>query len=154
MARSISSRGCGTGVFMRDQLNYLSAEFIGKMGNLDSRIKGLALVGSAVLALGLTGCGLSTTATPVAVDGQQFSGHVHGGQQPVSGATIQLFAPGSSGYGTAAMSLLTKTVVTDGGGNFSITGDYTCPSASTPIYMLVTGGNPGLAAGTNNTALK
>jgi hypothetical protein len=138
---------------MRDQLNYLSAEFIGKMGNLDSRIKGLALVGSAVLALGLTGCGLSTTATPVAVDGQQFSGHVHGGQQPVSGATIQLFAPGSSGYGTAAVSLLTKTVVTDGGGNFSITGDYTCPSASTPIYMVVTGGNPGLAAGTNNKAL-
>ena len=66
------------------------------------------------MALGLTGCGLSTTAAPVAVNGQQFSGHVHGGMQPVSGATIQLFAPGTTGYGTAAVSLLKKTVVTDG----------------------------------------
>jgi hypothetical protein len=138
---------------MRAQLINLSAGSAGKMGNLDFRIKGLVLVGSAVLALGLTGCALSTTATPVAANGQQFNGHVHGGLQPVRGATIQLFAPGTSGYGTAAVSLLTKSVVTDQNGNFTITGDYTCPSASTPIYMLVTGGNPGLAAGTNNTAL-
>ena len=153
MAWCISSRGLRHWGVYADQLINLSAGFVGKMGNMDSRIKGLALVGSAVLALGLTGCGLSTTATPVAVNGQQFSGHVHGGMQPVSGATIQLFAPGTSGYGTAAVSLLNRSVVTDQNGNFSITGDYTCPSASTPIYMVVTGGNPGLAAGTNNTAL-
>ena len=138
---------------MRAQLTNLSAGFTGKMDTLDSLIKGFTMAGAAVLALGLTGCGLSTTAVPAAVNGQQFNGHVHGGLQPVSGATIQLFAPGTSGYGTAALSLLTKSVVTDQNGNFSITGDYSCPSASTPIYMVVTGGNPGLAAGTNNTAL-
>ena len=36
---------------------------------------------------------------------------------------------------------------------FSITGDYTCPSGSTPVYMYITGGNPGLTAGTNNTSI-
>ena len=122
------------------------------MDGLSARIKGVALAGSAVLALGLTGCGMST-AGPVAVSGQEFGGRIHGGMQPVGNATIQLYAPGTSGYGTAAVSLLTKSVVTDQNGNFSITGDYTCPSAATPIYMVVTGGNPGLAAGTNNHAL-
>ena len=104
------------------------------------------------LTLGVSGCGV-TPAGLIPVEGQSFSGSAHGGLQPVSGATIQLFAPGTSGYGTAAISLLSRTVVTDAGGNFSITGAYTCPSAATPIYMVVTGGNPGLAAGTNNTAL-
>jgi streptogramin lyase len=87
------------------------------------------------------------------VSGNGFSGHIVGGIQPVSNATIQMYAPGTNGYGTAALPLLTRAVTTDANGNFSITGAYTCPSASTPVYMVVTGGNPGLAAGTNNTAL-
>jgi streptogramin lyase len=49
--------------------------------------------------------------------------------------------------------LLTKTVTTNGAGSFAITGDYSCPSASTQVYIVATGGNPGLALGTNNTAL-
>jgi hypothetical protein len=124
----------------------------GMMGALSSRIKGVVLAGSAVAALGLTGCGMSTGA-PVAVNGQGFSGHIHGGLQPVANATIQLFAPGTTGYGTSAQALLNRSVVSDQNGNFTITGAYTCPSAATPIYMVVTGGNPGLAAGTNNHAL-
>jgi hypothetical protein len=35
----------------------------------------------------------------------------------------------------------------------SIEGDYTCPSATSLVYVVAVGGNPGLAAGTNNTAL-
>jgi hypothetical protein len=89
----------------------------------------------------------------VPVNGQQFSGSAHGGQQPVTNATVQLFSPGANGYGTAAIPMLTTPVTTDANGNFNITGDYSCPSASTPVYMVVKGGNPGLAAGTNNTAL-
>ena len=78
---------------------------------------------------------------------------VHGGQQGVSGATIQLYAAGATGYGSAATALLTKTVTTDAAGSFTITGDYTCPTASTQVYIVATGGNPGLSPGTNNTAL-
>jgi hypothetical protein len=39
------------------------------------------------------------------------------------------------------------------GGSFTITGDYTCPSASTLVYLTATGGNPGMTSGTNNSAL-
>lgn len=82
-----------------------------------------------------------------------LAGRVHGGQQAVSGSTIQLYAAGATGYGSAATPLLTKTVTSDGAGNFTITGDYSCPSGSPQVYIVATGGNPGLAPGTNNTAL-
>ena len=82
-----------------------------------------------------------------------LTGMVHGGQQGVSGSTIQLYAAGATGYGSAGTPLLTKTVTTNGAGSFAITGDYSCPSASTQVYIVATGGNPGLALGTNNTAL-
>jgi streptogramin lyase len=78
---------------------------------------------------------------------------VHGGQQGVSGSTIQLYAAGATGYGSAATPLLTKTVTSNGAGSFTITGDYSCPTLSTQVYIVATGGNPGLAMGTNNTAL-
>jgi streptogramin lyase len=78
---------------------------------------------------------------------------VHGGQQAVSGSTIQLYAAAAFGYGLGATVLLTTTVTTDANGNFTITSDYTCPTPSTQVYIVATGGNPGLSAGTNNTAL-
>ncbi len=87
------------------------------------------------------------------VGGGQLRGSVHGGQQPVTGASIQLYAAGTTGYGTSATALLTSPVVTDSSGSFSITGDYTCPSSTSQLYLVATGGNPGLAAGTNNAAL-
>jgi streptogramin lyase len=100
----------------------------------------------------LTGCGdaANTLNAPATL---QLQGMVQGGQQAVTGSTIQLYAVGASGYGSAATALLTSTVTTTAGGSFTFTGDYTCPSASTQVYMTATGGNPGLAPGTNNTAL-
>ena len=80
-------------------------------------------------------------------------GMVHGGQQPVVGASIQLYAAGASGYGSTASSLLTSSVTSGASGSFNITGLYTCPSASTQVYLVATGGNPGQTAGTNNTSL-
>jgi sugar lactone lactonase YvrE len=44
-------------------------------------------------------------------------------------------------------------VISDANGGFSITGDYTCPSSTSQLYIVATGGNPGLAPGTNNAAL-
>ena len=80
-------------------------------------------------------------------------GVVHGGQQPVSGATIQLYAVGSAGDGSASTPLLTQVVTTDSGGSFSITNDYTCPSPSSLVYLVATGGNPGLSGNVTNPAL-
>jgi streptogramin lyase len=103
----------------------------------------------------------STSATPgsPAVQGA-LRGTVHGGQSPVSGATIQLWGVGAGSYGATSGALISGAALTtpgealtDANGNFNITGQYTCPSASTLVYITSTGGNPGLTAGTNNSAL-
>jgi hypothetical protein len=80
-------------------------------------------------------------------------GLVHGGQQPVTGATIQLYAVGTTGDGSAATPLLSPAPVSDANGTFDISGTYTCPSAGSLVYLVASGGNPGLAPNTNNTAL-
>ena len=105
----------------------------------------------------LAGCGMvgsvastSPAATPAA-SAQQ--GRIIGGQQPVSGATVQLYAVASSGDGGAATPLLTSAVVSDAGGYFSLTGKYTCPSSTTLVYITATGGNPGLSAANPAIAL-
>jgi hypothetical protein len=103
-----------------------------------------------------------------------LTGRAHGGNQPVSHSTLQLYAAGATGYASAATPLISSgsydlggapgcvasgtqtcyaSVLTDANGNFTITGDYSCPSSSAQVYVVATGGNPGLAAGTNNTAL-
>ena len=122
------------------------------------------------LLLFAAGCAGPRTVTPGHV--LSIAGSVHGGQPPVTDATIQLYAVGTTGDGSAAAPLLTTTVTTsDGSGNatnsnanagngfnslpagsFTITGDYSC-SGSTDVYLVSTGGNPGLSPGTNNTAL-
>lgn len=100
-----------------------------------------------------TGCGLGKIASPSSVNGQEFNGVIMGGGQPVAGANIQLYAPSSNGYGATAASLFTRNVTSDANGRFNFTGAYSCPSSSTPVYLVITGGNPGLPAGTNNSAL-
>jgi hypothetical protein len=85
--------------------------------------------------------------------GPQLRGSVHGGQQPVTGATIRLYAAGTTGYGAGAVSLLSAPVSTDASGAFSITGQYSCPTASSQLYIVATGGNPGLGTPTNNASL-
>ena len=77
---------------------------------------------------------------------------MHGGQQPVSGATIQLFAVAPAGS-SASILLNTQPVTTDASGSFGLTGLYTCPSATTNVYMTATGGNPGFTGSQNNPAL-
>src|ERR1700744_6530548 len=76
-------------------------------------------------------------------------GLVHGGQQPVTGATIQLYAVGTTGDGSAATRLLLPAPVSDANGTFDITGTFTCPSAASLVYIVASGGNHGLAPGTN-----
>ncbi|MES2392404.1 MAG: NHL repeat-containing protein [Acidobacteriota bacterium] len=128
----------------------------------------------SLLTLALTGCGLgsnstATTATSLAVVYPPPTGSVHGGQQPVTGSTIQLYAVGTGGYGSTPTALLSSSVISSDGtgvggnasngfntyapGAFSITGLYTCPGANPQVYLTATGGNPGLSAGTNNSAI-
>ena len=82
-----------------------------------------------------------------------LQGRLHGGQQPVSGSVLQLYAVGLSGGGSSATPLLNTPGTSDSNGGFNITGTYSCPTAASQVYLLASGGNPGLAPGTNNTAI-
>jgi hypothetical protein len=101
-----------------------------------------------LIALGLlAGCGagsLKQIATLPALQGM-----VRGGQQPVVGANVVLYAAGSGGYGSTNTTQLSSTVTSGAGGSFSITGLYTCPSASAQMYLVATGGDSG--AGFNSS---
>jgi hypothetical protein len=127
----------------------------------------------------LIGCSMGSTAPgsadpAVPTRGFAVQGNVHGGQQPITGATIQLYAAGApptgGDYGAGAVALIptgsyfpggasgcvtgpnitcTTLPTTDSTGGFTITGDYTCPSASSQIYIVATGGNPGIDGTTN-----
>lgn len=115
-------------------------------------LKSLLFLPAALL---LAGCALSSTpATPTvaAAAAASLTGRVHGGQQPVSGALIQLYAASTAGYGTASTPLITTPVYTDAQGGFTISGDYMCP-AGAQVYLTATGGNPGLGGTTNNAGL-
>ena len=135
-----------------------------------SRVRcALTLATSALLLAGLAGCGagVSTLATePAAEAATPVRGNVHGGQQPVTGSHIYLYAVGAAGYGSASLSLLKAQTgaIADGSGNYYVTTDangnfafnvtgIACPKASTQTYVLALGGNPGFTGTVNNTAI-
>ncbi len=98
------------------------------------------------LACMLSGCatgGDSTVGTRTGTTGAtRLTGSVFGGQQPVSGALIQLYSVGTTGTGSTSAALISTTVTSNASGGFAITGDYSCASA-TQVYLTATGGNAG-----------
>ena len=128
-----------------------------------------ALVFLPALA-GFTGCQQTEFSAPS--QEPVFSGSVMGGQNPVTGSLIQLYTVGTTGDGSTATPLIHTTLTSSDGsrlsnsnanagnatntlaaGSFTITGAYICPSATAEVYLVATGGNPGLAAGSNNPNL-
>jgi cardiolipin synthase len=126
----------------------------------------------AVLVVSVLLPGCQKTEFPAATLEPGVAGAVFGGQNPVTGSLIQLYAVGTGGDKSASTHLIAATVTTSDGtrlnngnanagnanntlpaGSFTITGAYTCPSATAEVYLVATGGNPGLAAGSNNAGL-
>ncbi len=103
-----------------------------------------------VLISGCGGVGMMTGGSVSTTVASNVNGKVVGGQFPVTGSEVQLYAAGSSGYGTGAEALLSPAVTTNSFGDFSIT-SYTCPSSSAQTYLLATGGDPG--TGSNNPSI-
>ena len=91
------------------------------------------------------------------LSGPALSGSVQVGNLPVSGATVQLFAAGNTGYGSAATPLVISnggsTVTTASDGSFSFPPGFVCPSLDTLVYLVALGGQPGGAAGPTNPEL-
>jgi sugar lactone lactonase YvrE len=137
-----------------------------------------------LLLLALTGCGTGNTfsattstsglgVTPSSAG--TITGSVHGGNQPVTGAYLYLFSAGTTGYGSLGDNLLGSSSfsTSDGSGNktnsnanagnelntlpagdFTITNDYVCPASNPQVFLVAFGGNPGLAPGTDNSAIE
>jgi hypothetical protein len=90
----------------------------------------------------LAGCGgMVNDLARESAPGAEITGVVHGGQNPVNGATVQLYYAASTGYGAAATPLGSPVTTVDG--NFTL-GSYVCPSSpNDQIYIVATGGNSG-----------
>ena len=121
----------------------------------------LCSIASLVLLMCAVGCGsvtstaTSSTSPDAATTKPAIQGSVFGGQQPVVGAKLQLYAVGTpttgGGYGLGSQALITGTLpVTDVNGNFSITGDYTLPVTPSHLYLVATGGSPGVGQPVNS----
>lgn len=107
----------------------------------------------ALASIFLAGCAMQETASPGPVDMPAgIHGKLVGGQQPVSGASVYLVQLGNTGYGIPNSTSIIASTTTDANGAFTLP-KYTCPSLFGQTMIEARGGNPGLAAGTNNSAI-
>lgn len=83
--------------------------------------------------------------------GPALSGVVQAGSQPVAGSSVSLYAAGVSGYASAASQI--ATVTTGKNGSFTVPAGYTCPSSSSQMYIVASGGSVGANSANPNLAL-
>jgi hypothetical protein len=117
-----------------------------------SLFAGLAALGFSVLV----GCGAGTlapTGTAVSAVGSPMTGILHGGPNPIIGATMTLYTTSGNGYGATATAVATTT--TDSSGFFSFTlptNVVVCP-AGQYAYIGSYSGSTGAFADNPNTLL-
>jgi hypothetical protein len=105
----------------------------------------LAPVSLAVAAL-ITGCGMDQGLHSTGATAATVSGTVFGGNTPISGATVSLYATQSNGYGGNGLLLGNATTLTTSTGSFTFGALTACPTGQ-QAYLVAAGGN----AGSNNT---
>jgi streptogramin lyase len=119
----------------------------------------LAAMAAGPLICGLTGCGGTIAETTkggsggVGFVGVGFSGKAMAGKQPLIGASVQVYAAGSSGNGSSGTALLSSPLTTDSNGAFVVPNGYFCPSSASQFYVVARGGKPGPAATSANSAI-
>jgi len=156
-----------------------------------SALSSLSVLSLLIGTLSLVGCGGASSFSnssgstappppgdPQVVAGPAVSGSVYGGHAPIQNAHVYLAQPGTTGYGSAATSLLgnngatsangypltanvsdpyvpvgAKYVTTNANGEFSLTGAYTCV-VNQPVYIYAWGGNFGGTTVFNNNILQ
>ncbi len=144
-------------------------------------LRGMFLAASAALALALVGCGSSSTTSgsgggsgnsaepnnckstnvtspspPAPTKNYavaSFSGTVRAGALPMVGSSVQLYAAGTTGNGSAPTSLLNLPVTTDSTGAFTIASSAPCPFSNSVLYLVARGGSAGAGGTSNNAAV-
>ena len=71
------------------------------------------------------------------------------GSQPIAGATIQVYAAGTTGNGSAPTTLLQTALTTDATGAFTVLAGYACPASSSQLYLVARGGMAGASTASN-----
>ncbi len=102
------------------------------------------------LTLLISGCGVGTQSQASAdLASAAIQGKLLGGRNPISGATLSIYAVGNSGYGSAATQI-GSSITSNADGSFQFpSGTLSSCASSTPnapIYLLSAGGNTGSGA--------
>jgi len=92
---------------------------------------------------------LGTGVAPIVYTGASFSLSVLSATKSIAGASVQLYATGSTGNGSAPTALIATPPTTDATGKVIIPAQYSCPAASTPVYAVSRGGLVAGTAGAN-----
>jgi hypothetical protein len=108
----------------------------------------LLLASSALFTAGCSNMMSTATGSNLVSNAKSIKGKVHGGSQPVSGATVKLYFAGQSSAPTEAA---TTTSAADGTFAFTNSGTtgqpengniYSCPTSTNPlVYVIAKGGN-------------
>jgi sugar lactone lactonase YvrE len=89
--------------------------------------------------------------------GPELHGVVQAGTQPVVGASVYLYAAGTSGYASASTPIYNPSkaafATTDSSGNFTIPAGYACPALTSPLYLIALGGQAGTSGANSNLGL-
>jgi hypothetical protein len=101
----------------------------------------LAAVLLGAVAFTVTGCGFDASQSASVSSSANIAGILHGGPNPVVGATVTLYATQSNGYGGAGLQLAQTTSNSAGGFAFNAS-SYTCP-AGQQAYITAAAGNTG-----------
>jgi streptogramin lyase len=112
---------------------------------------------ASLLTLGLSGCGSEISPLYLSQGGTyagpEFTGKAMAGKLPLIGASVQLYAAGTSGNGSSGTAFLTTALTTDDNGAFTVPAGYICPTAGSEIYVVARGGKAGAAGSANGAIL-
>ena len=114
------------------------------------RAASLAILLTAFATLAVIGCTTQGFAPQATALDAENPGAVMGGLKPVTGSSLQMYAVlATREHNIEVTSILTQPVVSNRAGNFSVYGKFSCPGAASEVYLVATGGNPGVATGNN-----
>jgi len=85
----------------------------------------------------------------VGTTGSTIYGAVSSAGTAITGAKVQLYAAGYTGYGSAPIAL-GSAVTTDSGGLFSVSGYVCTPAPADQVYLVATGGTEGSNSSSNS----
>ena len=88
------------------------------------------------------------TITPANIPGSGFTGRAMAGTQPIVGATVQLYAAGTTGNGSTGTTLLSSTLTTDANRSLHRSRRLRLPRRDSQLYVIIRGGQVESAAPT------